>query len=85
MTHPTVTCITIPIFDNVFEILRFSLYFSDFRPIMSQTFFTITNLIDFGNTEIYFVQVSNSSVCFSLLKSLFHVVNAFINFYTQIP
>ena len=24
----------------------------DFRPIVSQTFFTITNLIDFGNTEI---------------------------------
>ena len=24
----------------------------DYRPIKSQTFFTITNLIDFGNTEI---------------------------------
>ena len=59
MTHPTVTCTTIPIFNNVFE--SFKIFTSldikrkgvpDFRPIKSQTFFTTTNLIDFGNTEI---------------------------------
>ena len=36
----------------------------DFRPIISRTFFTILNLIEFGNTEIYFVLVSNYLFCF---------------------
>ena len=62
----------------------------DFRRIKSQTFSTITNLIDFVNTEIYVVHVSNYSVCFSKLKNLFHgaginVVNTFINSRTEIP
>ena len=37
------------------KVLRFALYYYitiDFRPIISQNFFTIINLIDFGNTEI---------------------------------
>ena len=59
MTHPTVTCTTIPIFNNVLE--SFKIFASldmkrkgvpDFRAIISQTFFSITNLIDFGNIEI---------------------------------
>ena len=56
---PTVTCTTIPIFNSVFE--SFKIFTSsdmkqkgvpDFRPTISQGFFIITNLIDFGNTEI---------------------------------
>ena len=43
----------------------------DFRLIISQTFFTITNLIDLGNSEIKFVLISNCSVRFSRLKKLF--------------
>ena len=56
LTHPTVTCTTIPIFNHVFE--SFKIFISlnmkrngvpDFRPIISPTFFIITKLIDFGN------------------------------------
>ena len=59
MTHPTVTLNTIPSFDNVFE--SFKIFASpdmkrkgnlDFTPIISQTFLTMNNLIDFRNTEI---------------------------------
>ena len=50
----------------------------------------ITNLIDFGNTEIYFVLILNCFVCFSKLKNLFHeaginIVNSFINLDTKTP
>ena len=59
LTYPTVTCTTIPIFNNIFE--SFKIFTSlnmerkgvpDFRPIISKTFFTIANLIDFGNIEV---------------------------------
>ena len=49
LTHPTVTCTTIPIFNNVFE--SFKIFISldkkwkgvpDFRPLISSTFFTIS-------------------------------------------
>ena len=57
-THPTVTCTTVPIFNNVFESFKIFTCLDmkrkgvpDFRPIVSQTFSTITSLIDSGKTE----------------------------------
>ena len=59
LTHHTVTSTTIPIFNNVFE--SFKIFTSihmkrkgvpDFRPIISQTFSAITNLIDFRKPDI---------------------------------
>ena len=63
---------------------------TDFMPVMSQTFFTITHLIDFEKPDNQFILVSNYSVCFSKLKKFFdeavtNVVNTFIDFYTDIP
>ena len=59
LTHPTVTYNTIQVFNNVFESLKIFTSLDmkwkgvpDFRPIKSQTFFPVTNLIDFGITEI---------------------------------
>ena len=59
MTHPRVTCNTIPIFNNVFESFKIFTSLdmkrkgvSNFRPIIPQTFFTIANLIDFENIEV---------------------------------
>ena len=57
-----------------------------FGHIISQTFFTITTLIDLGNTEIKFILVSNYSVCFSYLENLLHEagINVVSTFYTKI-
>ena len=59
LTHPTVTCTTIPTFNNAYECFKIFTSLDmkrkevpDFRLIKSKTFFPITNLIDFGNTEI---------------------------------
>ena len=43
----------------------------DIRSVISQTFFTITNLMYFGNTEIKFLLLSNISVCFLSWKVCF--------------
>ena len=74
-------CTTIPNFNNVSECLRFTLDFPDCRFIISQTFFTITNLNDFGKT-LRFVELF---YLFLLAKNLFQDINIFINFYTEIP
>ena len=62
LTHPTVTCTTIPIFNSVSKSFKTfpSLVMKqkgdqDFRHIITLTFFSATNLIEFGNTEMWFI------------------------------
>ena len=59
MTYLTITCDTIPVFTDVFKSFKIFTNLDikwkgvpDFRGIISKTYFTIANLIDFGKTEI---------------------------------
>ena len=96
LTHLALARNTIPVFYNIYKCLQILRRFyvkreqiPNFRPVVSKTLATKTNLIDSWHIQIKFVITTNRSTYFSQLKNFIHVrgvdiINQLVNFNNKI-